>query len=225
MLGRRVAGTENMQAVALLYKKIIPPLSNFQLSASQTWFWCEEFQLHFERWQDFSEEKSQDSHGRLARNENLCLPSGVPCHLLALLPGERPELSIAWGKPAEKAPVVSFEGRKILVQSDASIKCSVFPWSIRACIPTARCLQGQSQYSQGWRCQWGRENAKERGWDSGEKWKLSNWWHNLKVKKRIPWSNQLMAGADWEQGPTSRYCNSNLKSNNYFRQNLKEVLF
>lgn len=37
-----------------------------------------------------------------------------------------------------------------------------------------------------------------------------------------------MVGADWEEGPgeeRSKYCNSNLRNNKHFRQNLKDCFY
>lgn len=93
----------------LTVHKIIPPLCSFHLSAAQTYFWNEKFQLHFERWQDFSEEERQDSHSSLARDGNSCLPSGTLCYRFGLLPGKRPELSTMWGRPTEGASLISSE--------------------------------------------------------------------------------------------------------------------
>lgn len=93
----------------LTVHKIIPLLCNFHLSAVQTCLWCEKFQLHFDRWQDFSEEERQDSHSSLARNGNSCLPSGTLCYRFGLLPGERPEFSTMWGRPTEETSLISSE--------------------------------------------------------------------------------------------------------------------
>lgn len=123
----------------LTVHRIIPPLCNFHLSAVQTCFWYVKFQLHFERWQDFSEEERQDSCSSLARNGNSCLPSGTLCYRFRLLPGERPVLSTMWGRPTEEALLISSEVLhspfwKTLGWSEPPTKCSSSPYNAEAYI-------------------------------------------------------------------------------------------
>lgn len=103
-------GSWHSECVGLLYTKSSHRLPIFSYQQARLVFDVRNSSCILRDDKTFQKRKAKDSHGRLARNKNACLPSGVPCHRFTLLPGERPELSIAWGRPAEEAPVISSGG-------------------------------------------------------------------------------------------------------------------
>lgn len=128
-------GSWHSECVGLLYTKSSHRLAIFSYQQPRLVFDVRNSSCILRDDKDFSEKESQDSHGGLARNENACLPSGVPCYRLGLLPGERPELSIAWGRPAEEGPAISSEGSLVFssLEDTWSVWCShqVFLFSIQ----------------------------------------------------------------------------------------------
>lgn len=205
--------------------KIIP-LCNFHLSAVQTCFWCGKFQLHFERWQDFSEEERQNSHSRLARNGNSCLPSGALCYRFALLPGERPELFTMWqceeGQQKRHhwfhlSKVLHSPFWKTLGQSKAPIRCLSSPYNIDLCIFLLKLNVCGEYFScpEAWIASEEGKIAREKDdvQEQTRSWLFNGSTLKLKIYHHGPNSQW---GAHWEQGlakQRSKYWNSNLQSN------------